>query len=135
MQCRLPQKIVTPEGPWITIVISGAARNSAVDNYVTEYSSKNGTNNTVHLGDKTIKIARSRLTRFGISVGSRYGYRLTVNGTVETESEGSGGSSMSSIFYPSIEGLVRKLTFSTITVTFEYTDYTTYRARANIVTS
>lgn len=135
MQCRLPQKIVTPEGPWITIVISGAAINSAVDNYVIEYSSQSGTNNTEHLGDKTIKIARSRLTRFGISVGSRYGYRLTVNGKVEKESEGSGGSSMSSIFYPSIEGLVRKLTFSTITITFTYTDDATYRSRANIVTS
>lgn len=134
MQCRLPQKIVTPEGPWITIVISGAAKNSAVDNRIVEYSSLELTNYTTHLGDKIIKAPLSRLNLFKISVGSRYGWRITLNGEMYDESEGSGGSSMSSIF-TSLKGIVKNLTFSTITVTFEYTDYSTYRARANIVTS
>ena len=134
MQCRLPQKIVIPKGPWITIVISGAENNSAVQNYVAEYSSKGLSNNTVHLGDKTIKAPFSRLDQFRVSVGSRYGYRITINGKVYRESEGSGGSSMSSLYFYLI-GEIRNLTFSTITVTFEYTDYTTYRATANIVTS
>lgn len=134
MQCRLPQKIVIPKGPWITIVISGAENNSAVQNYVAEYSSKELSNNTVHLGDKTIKAPLSRLDQFRVSVGSRYGYRVTINGKVHQESKGSGGSSMSS-FYFYLIGEIKNLTFSTITVTFEYTDYTTYRSTVDIVTS
>ena len=134
MQCRLPQKIVTPEGPWITIVISGAARNKDVGNYVVEYSSLGLVNNTRHLGDKTIKTPLSRLNQFKVSVGSRYGYRVTVNGKVYDESEGSGGSSMSSILF-NLSREIKNLTFSTVTITFEYTDDTTYAAKANIVTS
>lgn len=134
MQCRLPQKIVTPEGPWITIVISGAAKNSLVDNYIVEYSSQDGDNNTKHLGNKTIRAPLSRLPRFRLSVGSHYGWRITLNGSVRDEDEGNGGNSMSSGLYP-LQGLIKNLTFSTITITFEYTDDTTYAAKANIVTS
>lgn len=134
MQCRLPQKIVTPEGPWITIVISGAVKNSDVDNYIAEYSSLGLVNYTRHLGDKTIKAPRSRLDQFQVSVGSRYGYRATVNGKVYEESEGSGGSSTSSFsFYLSRK--IENLTFSTVTVTFTYSESATYRATVNIVTS
>lgn len=134
MQCRLPQKIVTPEGPWITIVISGAARNKDVDNYVDEYSSLELVNNTEHLGNKTIKTPLSRLNQFKVSVGSRYGWRITLNGKVCDEDEGNGGNSMSGGLY-GLSGIVKNLTFSTITITFEYTDDTTYAAKANIVTS
>ena len=134
MQCRLPQKIVTPEGPWITIVISGGAKNSNVHNYVAEYSSKELANNTVHLGDETIKAPLSRLDQFKVSVGSKYGYRATVNGKVVYENECSADSSISSIFF-GLTGQIKNLTFSTITVTFEYTNDTTYKARVNIVTS
>lgn len=134
MQCRLPQKIVIPKGPWITIVISGAENNSAVQNYVAEYSSQSGVNNTTHLGDKTIKASLSRLDRFKVSVGSRYGYRATINRKVYKESSGSHGDSMSSVFFGLLSE-IKNLTFSTITITFEYTNDTVYAARVNIVTS
>ena len=134
MQCRLPQKIVIPEGPWITIVILGAESNSDVENSVFEYSSKGLVNSTEHLGDKTIKAPRSRLDQFKISVGSRYGYRATINGKVYKESRGSHGDSMSSVFFGLLSE-IKNLTFSTITITFEYTNDTVYAARVNIVTS
>lgn len=134
MQCRLPQKIVTPEGPWITIVITGAARDSTVNNYIAEYSSLGLGNYTRHLGDKTIKAPLSRLDQFRVHVGSSYGWRLTLNGSVYDEDEGSGGSSMSSISAP-LTGILRNLTFSTVTIAFDTTDYTKYMTRANITTS
>lgn len=118
------------------MVISGAAKNSVVNNYIVEYSSLGLVNSTLHLGNKTIKAPLSRLNQnqFKISVGSRYGWRLTLNGSVYDESEGSGGSSMSSILV-SLADILRNPTFSTVTIAFEYTDYTTYRSRANITTS